>query len=369
MLILAIATGAVLALALSTALFWPRVRATASVFPPTVSVLIPARNEEANLPACLDAVLAQGAVVQELLVYDDHSTDRTLAIIQAYAAQHSQLKLVPASALPVGWCGKNYACAQLARAAQGAWLLFLDADARLAPNAINRMRAEVEARQLTFLSCWPKFEMDSHAEKLLMPMLNFAVFSLYPSLLALVQRAELQRSASLGLAHGACLLFERMSYEDFGGHEQVKDQIFEDTRLAQLWRASGRAGLCLDGQDIVRLRMYSSGREIWHGFQKNFYPAFRHEASFWLFWLAHLSLFFAPFGLAIFLWHPWLLFAAGFIWLTRVVLAVRFRHPWWSCWLHPVAEAVLLGLGISSWWRYRTGQGVAWKGRVYPRGA
>lgn len=369
-IVIAIGTGVTLAVALSTVLFWPQVRTTARVFPGTVSVLIPARNEEAHLPVCLDAILTEErATILEILVYDDHSIDRTLAIIQSYAAQYPLLKLVPASALPPGWCGKNYACAQLAKAAQGKWLLFLDADARLGANAINCMLAEAEARQLTFLSCWPQFEMERIVEKFLMPMLNFVVFSLYPSLLALAQKPELRRNPGLGLAHGACMLFERASYEAFGGHEQVKDQIFEDTRIAQLWRARGRNGLCLDGQGIVRLRMYSSGREIWRGFQKNFYPAFAHETSFWLFLLAHLVLFLSPFVLALFSWHRLLLLAASFVWLTRVVLALRFRHSLLSTLFHPLAEAVLLCLGISSWWQYRTGQGVAWKGRVYPRGA
>ena len=246
--VITIVTAATFATALSTAIFWPKVRAAAKVFSKTLSVLIPARNEEPNLPACLDTILTQREVILEILVYDDHSIDSTQAIIQSYAAQYPLLKLVPASSLPPGWCGKNYACAQLAKVAQGKWLLFLDADARLGANAINCMLAEAEARQLTFLSCWPKFEMQSLAEKCLMPMLNFVVFSIYPSLLALGQKPELRRKAGLGLAHGACMLFERASYQAFGGHAQVKDQIFEDTRIAQLWRASGRNGLCLDGR-------------------------------------------------------------------------------------------------------------------------
>ncbi|MFN7927722.1 MAG: glycosyltransferase family 2 protein [Blastocatellia bacterium] len=359
--------GTICIIAISNALFWPRVKETAKVYSQVVSVLIPARNEEQNLPACLDTLLAQPEAIAEILVYDDHSVDGTRALIQTYAGQHSLLKLVPSSPLSPGWCGKTYACAQLAKAARGQWLLWLDADARLTANAINRMLAAAEARQLTLLSCWPRFAMESWGEKILMPMLNFVVFSIYPSWLA--QKPELRRQAGLGLAHGACMLFDRASYEAFGGHERVKAQIFEDTRLAQLWRVSGRNGLCLDGQAIVWVRMYTTWRGIWYGFQKNFYPAFVHETSFWLFLWAHLVLFLSPFLGAVFFPHRAWFLAAGLVWLTRMVLALRFRHSLLSVLFHPVAEGVLLCLGISSWWKYRRGQGVAWKGRVYPRGA
>ncbi|NOT60802.1 MAG: glycosyltransferase, partial [Acidobacteria bacterium] len=272
---------------LSNVLWWPCLRAAVAQdgILRYVSVLIPARNEETNLPACLDAVLAQGELIKEILIYDDHSTDATRTIIERYAARDARIRLVSTQPLAAGWCGKNFACAQLAAAATQPYLLFIDADARLLPNAVARMANEMQRRQLRLLSCWPGLEMHSFAERALMPLLNTVVFSTFPGVLSLLFKTGFP---SLGLAHGACLMFERTAYERLGGHAAVKDQIFEDTRLAQLWRARGERALGLDGQDIVRVRMYESFADIWAGFQKNFFPAFQHEASFWLFIAVHL---------------------------------------------------------------------------------
>ncbi|HWQ34144.1 MAG TPA: glycosyltransferase [Blastocatellia bacterium] len=343
-------------------LLWPKVRRSARQRPRSVSILIPARNEEASIAACLEAVQRQGDEVAEVIVYDDHSADRTAAIVSEYAARDERLRLLPAVTLEPGWGGKNFACAQLAAAASSEWILFIDADARLTAGAVNRMLEEADARQLTMLSCWPGLEMESFWEKALMPLLNFAVFTLYPAPLA----ASRMQQASLGLAHGACLLFERAAYESFGGHAVVRAEIFEDTMLARLWRASGRRGLGLDGQDLVRVRMYTSLSEIRRGFQKNFYPAFRRDVSFWLFLALHAIVFLLPFLLLPFAetGSRVQLAAAGVV-LIRLLLALRFHHPLWSVLLHPPGETVLILIGLRSWWRCRSGRGVIWKDRRY----
>ncbi|MDQ1592189.1 MAG: hypothetical protein QOG71_2816 [Pyrinomonadaceae bacterium] len=359
-----------LGVALWNALAWPRVTAASSnADAASVSILIPARDEELNLSACLDSALAQGETVFEVLVYDDHSTDSTPAIINDYATRDARVRRVPCATLPAGWCGKTFACAQLSAAARGEWLLFLDADARLSACAASRMIAEATRRRVTLLSCWPALELRSFWERALMPLLNFVVFTLYPAPLALRRRGD----ASLGLAHGACLLVHGATYARVGGHAAVRGELFEDVRLAQLWRARGEAGLCLDGQGTVSVRMYRSFAEIWRGFQKNFFPAFRRASSFWLFMATHFVLFLLPFIFA-----PLFFLTGGAtafvsvalcVLMMRATLAVRFRHPWWSVVLHPLGEAVLLALGLSSWWRCRSGRGVEWKGRRYRAGA
>ena len=357
-LILLIPAEMILGLVAWNVFAWPKVRDLAAFHPNSVSVLIPARNEELHLPACLEAILRQGETVAEILVYDDHSTDATARIIRDYAARDGRVRLLGGAALAEGWCGKNFACAQLAGAAQSEWLLFLDADARLADGAAARMVEETMARSLTLLSCWPGLALAGFWEKTLMPMLNFVVFTLYPAPLSLRRN-----DASLGLAHGACLLAHRASYEAVGGHALVRDQIFEDTRLEQLWRASGRRGLCLDGQGVVSVRMYGSLGEIWRGFQKNFFPAFRREASFWAFLALHAVIFLSPFVL--FAWSANAAIAAACVLAARALLAARFHHSWWPILFHPLSEAVLIAIGLSSWWRCKSGKGVAWKGRVY----
>ena len=359
-LLLFVLSAGILLLVAWNVIGWPKVSklAPAHNAPNSISILIPARNEEANLPACLNAAIQQADMVSEILVYDDHSTDATAKIILEYAQRDSRVRLIPPTPLAEGWCGKNFACAQLAIQAQSEWMLFLDADARLAENAAAQMLAEATQRQLTFLSCWPGLTLVSFWERALMPLLNFTVFTLFPAPLSL-----LRNDASLGLAHGACLLMHRATYNKLGGHGAVRDQIFEDTRLAQLWREQGERGLCLDGQDVVSVRMYNSLGDIRQGFQKNFFPAFRHQASFWFFIVFHAAIFLAPFLLAFA--HFKFALVTALVLAMRALLAGRFRHPWWSVPLHPLSEAILIVIGLSSWWRCTNGKGVAWKGRVY----
>jgi len=356
----------ILTVALWNAVAWPKFTAAAPVRQGLVSVLIPARDEEANLADCLDSVLRQDATVGEALVYDDHSTDATPRILAAYVARDARVRAVDPRPLPDGWCGKNFACARLAEEARGAWLLFLDADARLAEGAVARMVEEAHKREVTMLSAWPSLTLMSFWEKALMPMLNFVVFSLFPAPLSLVRD-----DASLGLAHGACILVERAGYQAVGGHAAAPDEIFEDQSLARLWREKGGRGLCLDGQGVVSVRMYSSLAGIWRGFQKNFFPAFRRESSFWGFIMLHAAMFLAPFVMPFWIhawprWPMWpILIAVACVLVIRSLLVLRFGHPWLSVLLHPMAEAILLAIGLSSWRRCKSGRGVGWKGRRY----
>jgi chlorobactene glucosyltransferase len=274
------------------------------------------------------------------------------------------VRVVEGEGLAAGWCGKNFACWRLAEAARSGWMLYLDADARLAPFAAASILSEARRRRVTLLSCWPALEARGFWERALMPMLNFVVFTLYPAPFSLKRR-----DASLGLAHGACLLVERETYFAVGGHASVRGELYEDVRLAQRWRQRGQAGLCLDGQRVVRVRMYQSLTEIWRGFQKNFYPAFRRGSSFAGFMALHLFVFLLPFVAApLFastraLWP--LALSAACVLLMRAALAFRFGQTWWSVVLHPLGEALLVALGLSSWLRCRSGRGVEWKGRRY----
>lgn len=369
LLILAAAL-ALLCVALWNALAWPRVGDAGVVSRPdaaSVSILIPARDEESNIARCLDAALAQGPSVLEVLVYDDHSRDRTPQIVAAYARGDRRVRLVEPTDLPEGWCGKTFACARLAAEAKGRWLLFLDADARLRRNAAALIVGEALARGVTLLSCWPRLLTRGFWEGALMPLLNFVVFTLYPAPLALKRN-----DSSLGLAHGSCLLARRDAYELVGGHGVVRGELFEDVRLAQAWRARGQHGLCLDGRKVVAVRMYRSLPEIWAGFRKNFFPAFRTARAFGAFIALHLFVFLLPFALAPlalrWAWAWAFVAAAVCVLAARVALALRFRHPWWSAAFHPLGEALLVALGLTSWLRCRSGRGVEWKGRRYRAG-
>lgn len=333
-----------------------------------ISILIPARDEERNIATCLDSAIAQDESVAEILVYDDHSTDATARIVAAYALRDERVRLVEPSKLPSGWCGKTFACARLAEEARGQWFLFLDADARLFEGAAASIVAEAEAREVSMLSCWPRLEMRGFWEKTLMPLLNFTVFTLYPAPLAERRRLD----ASLGLAHGSCMLMRGDVYAQTGGHSIVREELFEDVRIAQAWRERGHASLCIDGRKVVSVRMYRSFAEIWRGFQKNFYTAFRRERNFWAFLSLHFFVFLLPFALAPLAFVSkggWVFVvaaaAAACVLLMRASLAARFGHGPLTVVCHPLGECVLIALGVASWIRSKTGRGVVWKGRRY----
>ncbi len=355
----------VLLLAAWNVFAWPRPAPRPAPAGLPLSVLVPARNEERRIGPLLDALAALPDRPSEILVYDDHSEDGTAARVLERAARDARFRLVRPVELERGWYGKPFACRRLAGEARGRWLLFLDADTRPAPGALAALVAEAETRGVSLLSAWPGLDRGSAAEELLMPMLNFVVFTLFPAPLAL-------RSArpSLGLAHGACLLARRDAYRATGGHDLVRAELFEDTLLARRWREAGQGSACVDGSRLVRVRMYDSAAAAWAGFTKNFYPAFRRETSFWLFWAFHFACFLAPFAVA-----PAAALGGGgapaawggvaAVLAVRVLQARRFGYAAWSVAAHPVAEGALLAVGLASWYRCRMGGGVEWKGRRY----
>lgn len=357
---------ALLAVTIWNVLCWPGVtQPDSSGESESVSILIPARNEEFNLPHCLDRALDQGKLVKEILVYDDHSSDNTTGVTCSYSKRDTRVRLIPSRTLPPGWCGKSFACAQLASAANSRWLLFLDADAQLRSNSLGCVVSEATARDVSLISCWPNLEMRGFWERALMPLLNFVVLTLYPAPLSF-----LRDDSSLGLAHGSFIMARREVYTRIGGHHLVKDELFEDTRLAQAWRAHGERSLCLDGQEILSVQMYNSLTEILRGFRKNFFPAFLRERSFWAFLVMHFSLFLLPFLLVAIPWansFAHLLFGATCLTVLaiRVALALKFRHPLWAVFLQPFSEFILLTIAIASWWSCKSGSGVEWKGRRY----
>jgi hypothetical protein len=165
-----------------------------------------------------------------------------------------------------------------------------------------------------------------------MPMLNFTVFSMFPAPLQQLRPTD----PSLGIAHGTSMLMETATYRRLGGHTAVRGSLFEDARLAQHWRRSGERSLCVDGQDMIRVRMYTCFSEIWEGFEKNLYPCCGTQLRFftWIglrFVFFQLPLIFAPFymlyrtnNLAL-----WLAFAT--VVLQRGLLTAYFRKACGRC--------------------------------------
>ena len=231
---------------------------------PEVSVIVPARNEEACLAACLESLVGQPGVDYEVIVVDDHSTDATRQI-----AERFPVRLISADELPSGWTGKCNAVWTGAKAAKGKWLLFTDADTRHAPNSISDGLHEALEHKAGLLSYSPKQEVRSLAERALMPVI-------FAELAATYRPRDVCDSASpVAAANGQYLLIRRDVYDTIGGHAAVASDILEDVELARRVKQAGYK-LSFRVSDVVSTRMYRSFGQMWEGWTKNLALLFPH---------------------------------------------------------------------------------------------
>lgn len=261
---------------------------------PTISVLVPLRNEAHQLPDLLANLKDLGAAVIEVLLYDDASTDQTAAVLAEAQASYPMLQFFRGADLPLGWLGKNHACWQLAQQSQGRWLLFIDADVRLKAHLPSRALQHALTNKLHMLSLFPQQKHDSWGEALWVPLMHQVLLSyLY---LPWVQRSNF---SSVAAANGQFLLFERDFYFQLGGHAAVANQLPEDVWLARKSKAAGGKVSVLLADEAVQCSMYAHGWAAMRGLWRNVVPAIGKPVYLWiwLFWqLVSLGalLFFAP---------------------------------------------------------------------------
>jgi chlorobactene glucosyltransferase len=248
---------------------------------PRVSVLVPARDEEANIGDCVRSLLAQDYPDCEVIVLDDQSCDRTGEILAGLASQDCRLRIIAGHALPAGWLGKHWACHQLAEAATGDLLLFTDADTRHAPQSLQHGVAALAAEQADLLTAYPRQEVVTWAEKLVVPFFPWSILSFLP--LALAYRV---RASALCAANGQYMLFRRAAYDQIGGYAAVRTDAVDDIALARQIKAHGLGWrMALATQD-VRCRMYRNSAQVLEGFTKNLFAGFGYRVlPFLLIWL------------------------------------------------------------------------------------
>jgi len=328
---------------------------------PSVSVLVPARNEAGRIEHCLESLRHQTWTDLEILVLDDGSTDGTSDLVREAAARDPRLRLLEGKPLPDGWSGKNHACHQLAGEARGAWWVFLDADVTLEPGAIARAFAHARAEEADLLSVFPGQVTKTWAERLVIPLLSFAVMGFLP-----VRLAHTRPEPAIAAANGQFLAFRPEAYRAAGGHAAVAADLVEDLRLAQRIKASGGRLRLVDGTGWVRCRMYRDAREVFLGFAKNCYPAFGGRPGIFLASMTSLfTLYLAPWGTwGVDPWGAGVAIALGVA--LRIRLARRFGHPALTWIMHPVAIGFLVAIALDSARRACTGRSAPWKGRTYP---
>jgi glycosyltransferase involved in cell wall biosynthesis len=224
---------------------------------PEISVIVPARNEEACLPDCLRSLVGQAGPAYEIIVVDDHSTDGTRAIAESFP-----LKLISADELPAGWNGKCNAAWSGAKAAKGKWLLFTDADTRHSPDSIARGLQEAKEASADMLSYSPKQEVRGFAERALMPVIFAELATTYPP------KDVCDPKSPVAAANGQYLLIRREAYDAVGGHGAVATTLLEDVELAKRLKQAGFA-LRFGMSDAASTRMYRSFPQMWEGWTKN----------------------------------------------------------------------------------------------------
>ena len=356
--ILALVLAAIPAtLAASNLLLLPR----AAGAPPDgalVSILVPARDEEANIEACLRAALASRGVPVEVVVMDDGSRDATPAIVRRLAAEDARVRLVSAPALPPGWTGKVHACARLDEAARGTHLLFLDADVRLAPDAAAALAAHAERHGLAMVSGVPRQVIRTPGEALTVPAINLLLLGYLPG----GGRASTAR-ASLAAACGQMVLCERRAYEAVGGHASVRGVLHDGLALARRFRKAGHRTEVVDGAPLADCRMYRTFAEAWAGFGKNAREGMATPLGLpvWTVLLAGAHLW--PWAL---LPAPAAVLALALVLGLRAAVTWRAREPWWTVPLHPLTVLVALAIQWTALARWALGRPAGWKGRAYP---
>ncbi|MGQ9673557.1 MAG: glycosyltransferase [Candidatus Aminicenantales bacterium] len=334
---------------------------------PSVSILVPVRNEERNIRCLIGSLLKQDYPNFEIVVVDDSSSDRTWPILLALAGRHARLRIVQNQELPPGWTGKNWACHQLSRLARGELFLFTDADTVHNSQALKQAVASAHKHRSGLLSALPRLEARTWSEKLYMPMIPFAFVSLLPFFCL-----NSRRGPSLPAVLGPFLLIPRRVYGACGGHQAIQNHLVDDISLARQVIQHGERTTLIDGSPFLRIRFYRSFRDLWVGFSKNSYEAVRGTplklagiivACYLLFIHPYLALLHCLWGGQLFS-LPLLQVAA--ITLSRWVLAERFRTSSWVVILHPFSVLLALLILINSFRLSLFRKKIAWKERYYP---
>jgi chlorobactene glucosyltransferase len=351
---------------------------------PSVSLIVPARNEAVNIDACLAGAIAQDYPDLEIIFVDDRSTDDTAARIQSVAATDSRVHLLRGVPLPEGWAGKPWALHQGITASRGEWILHIDADTRLHPGAVT---AVVDAARDGWSAVdddpapeggFPVFSimtgqsLPTWWEKILQPAVLGAIMEALP-----LRLVNSPRVPWIALANGQFILVRRDAYDRIGGYAAIRSEIAEDVMFARRAKRMGLRVRLAAGQSLATTRMYRTPADLWEGWTKNLHVGSRLMPGLVLPGLAYLATaVMAPWALLVGAWHTTdrhratrMRAAAG------ALFAIAFAHrrgidhtlgvPVPYAFTQPIGVLATVGMMAASQFRVRSGRGVTWKGRRY----
>lgn len=340
---------------------------------PSLSVLVPARNEENNIEQCIRSLLTQTYPDYEIIVLDDDSTDRTAEILAELAVHEPRLKIIAGTELPEGWVGKNWACHQLSEAARGDLLLFVDADTVHNQGTLIQSVSALISEDAQMLTALPRQQVITWGERLIVPILYWSLFCFLPLWIA-----HRLRLPVFSVAIGQFMLFRRTAYDQIGGYSGVRIHGTDDLALARQIQSHQLSWRFLDGGEQVSTRMYRSFRQAYAGFSKNLFAAFDYRILPFVFaWLWIGYIFYIPLGVTLLLIIGFgVNLISAFFAVVSVLLGVilwwlviwRLRFPRYLFLLYPAIVFLGVVIALRSVWLSLRGRS-SWKGRTLDRPA
>ncbi|MBN2225373.1 MAG: glycosyltransferase [Deltaproteobacteria bacterium] len=335
---------------------------------PSVSVLIPTRNEARNIGACLRGALTQDHPKYEVIVVDDSSTDATVQIAQNIAANNQRLRVFRGRPIPPHWFGKTYAQYEAAQVSRGEYLLFLDADVVLDRRALSYLVTAAKKTGAGILSVLPLQAKEGFWEGLLGPFKYFHLFLFFP-----VYAMGWPWEAMAAYANGQCMLIERSAYKKIGGHSNASETLREGPDMARLLKRKGGKVSLLSGSGIARARLYGGPPELWDGFTRFLYTLAHHSVLGAIFMiLAYAILFVIPVVKVIVALATGAKLASVGLSLAQVGLGMAMFLAAMSRYGLTISEVLFFPLGAAVWIVMigkaisvsMSKQGINWKGRV-----
>lgn len=327
----------------------------------SASILIPARNEQTSIRDCVESALAAKHVHVEVVVLDDHSTDDTANIVRQIAAGDPRVRLLTGAKLPAGWAGKQFGCQQLGNAAKHEYLVFIDADVRLKPDAVARMIRFQKQTECGLVSGVPLQVTGTLLEKLVIPLIHFLLMCYLP-----MGRMRQLRLPALGAGCGQLFLTTASAYRQVGGHEAIKRSFHDGVKLPRAYRRAGLWSDLFDATDVASCRMYHSAGQLWNGLAKNAGEGFgsaRGIVPWTIFLVGGHVLPWCLLAVVSTWWKALMVAAILLSYYPRIVCALRFQQSWLGVALHPISMIILVAIQWYSLVRRVIGQPVGWKGR------
>lgn len=337
---------------------------------PMVSVLIPARNEERSIARCVESILAQDYPSFEVLVLDDQSSDGTRAILEKMATSQPTLRVLsgePPSGIQVG---KNWACTQLARHGQGDLFLFTDADTFFRPDTLKSIVTALLGEKADLLTGFPRQEVHTWGERLLVPFFSWAFLCFIPLALAYQIRLPF-----LSMAVGQLMLFRCEAYWSIGGHESIHSSVVDDISLTRRIKAMNFRWRVSHIADLVSCRMYQSSQEAIAGFTKNLFAVFDYRliqyllAFSWLlvmFWEPLIVLMLNSSGLVAQAQPASMVICLSLSLLVWIIPYLEMRFPVHLAFLYPLTTLANYGVALRSFVHTLWGR-TRWKDRPIAR--